>query len=367
MGIPHPATRGGPPTHLPLLVNFIRHHPDFLIRTFYYGSRRSGVVDHECIVKKIFVTVYTYIEFLWHVLMFRPHVIHLNTAFGCYALLRDAPIALTAWLFRLNLLSKLHGSLDEIIHSRNPAICALSWILFKGSRIIGVLTETERREFESQYRLGNKLRLVKNMVPPLATTTECTQYTFPKNDTHALFVSRIDPRKGLVDLIDALPLIVEDLPSFRVIVAGDGPSLEECKQAAENNGSSRYIYWLGWVDPSLFGELYSVAQLFIFPTNYSEGMPMALISAMQAGLPIITTRCKFANDFLIEDKHYLAINRRDPVDIQKQVIRLLNNKELQRHMKAENLKFVSAYSTESVGYEYVRLYNELSGTYRNDR
>ena len=242
MGIPHPATRGGPPTHLPLLVDFLRRHPDFSIRTFYYGSRKYGVVAHESMLTKILVTSLTYLEFLWHLVLFRPHVIHLNTAFASYTLLRDAPFALTAWLFRLKLLFKTHGSLEEIILSKNPAIRALSWVFFKGASIVGVLSETERREFQSQHKVGNKLRVVKNILPPLPTTQD-SQYSFPANCTYGLFVSRIDPRKGLADLIEALPSIVREVPSFRMIVAGDGPSAEECRQAAERNGSSRCIYW----------------------------------------------------------------------------------------------------------------------------
>jgi glycosyltransferase involved in cell wall biosynthesis len=358
MGIPHPRTKGGPPAEVPLLVAYLRSHPEFSIRTFYYGSRHNGVEAQESIPIKVLATLTTYIEFLWHLAIFKPHVIHINTAFGSYSLLRDAPFALTAWLFRLKLLFKMHGSLDEIVHSPSPTIRSLSWVFFKGASIVGVLSETERREFQSRY--GNKVRLVKNIISSSITNRD-NQYAFPPDCIYGLFVSRIDPRKGLSDLIAALPSIVSEVPSFRIIVAGDGPSMEECRQAAEKNGSHQYIYWLGWVDADSLGELFSIAHVFIFPTNYPEGMPIALLSAMQAGLPIVTTKCRFVNDFLVEGKNYVAINKGDPADMHRQVVRLLNDPELQNRMRVENPLFVNGYGIETVGEEFVRLYNELTG------
>jgi glycosyltransferase involved in cell wall biosynthesis len=176
---------------------------------------------------------------------------------------------------------------------------------------------------------------------------------------YGLFVSRIDPRKGLSDLIEAMPGIVKEIPSFRLIVAGDGPSMKECRDLAERNGSNQYIFWLGWVYGASIAELFSAAKFFIFPTNYSEGMPMALIGAMQAGLPIITTRCRFVGDFLVEGRNYLAINKQDPVDIQRKVVQLLSDSEIQNRMRFENPEFAKKYTAESVGNEYVQLYDEL--------
>jgi glycosyltransferase involved in cell wall biosynthesis len=106
-----------------------------------------------------------------------------------------------------------------------------------------------------------------------------------------LFLSRVDPKKGLHLLLDALAQRPEMRERWRLVVVGDGPSeyrrqLEE--QAARNEAALPLIDWVGpvWGDrrwPYLQG-----ADLFCLPTH-SENFGIAVLESFHVGTPVLTT------------------------------------------------------------------------------
>lgn len=85
MGIPSKKIRiGGPITHLPYLVNYFEENNQYTIHTFTYGSKINddSIIDkRESIIGKIINTLKVFLIFVYHVIVFRPHIIHINTAF----------------------------------------------------------------------------------------------------------------------------------------------------------------------------------------------------------------------------------------------------------------------------------------------
>src|SRR6266545_3678583 len=86
---PNPNLQGGMPTHLPLLEAELRKH--ITLETFEYGRKR----DFEGIAAKIFGRLQDLLHLKKKILSFRPDLIHHNTAFDNFSLLRDAPLV---WL-----------------------------------------------------------------------------------------------------------------------------------------------------------------------------------------------------------------------------------------------------------------------------
>ena len=95
-----------------------------------------------------------------------------------------------------------------------------------------------------------------------------------------LFVGRISPEKGLVDLLHIWPR------DESLTVVGDGPE----RQAAEKVASERQltVRFLGQRDSQEVGQLMSESLSLIFPSKALEGAPLVYGEAMQVGLPLIT-------------------------------------------------------------------------------
>jgi len=77
-----------------------------------------------------------------------------------------------------------------------------------------------------------------------------------------LWAGRIEARKGLPLLIEAVAQAAD--MDFRVIVAGDGPQLEHCRELTERLGMFGRIEFAGRVPPQRMAELFRVADAFVF-------------------------------------------------------------------------------------------------------
>ena len=102
--------------------------------------------------------------------------------------------------------------------------------------------------------------------------------------TGFLFVGRLSPEKGVGTLIDAAPLLE---PGIEIRVAGDGPDAGRLRDAA-----ARYpaLQPLGRLDAAAVQAGMAASLAVVFPSLWYEGMPMTILEAFAAGVPVIAAR-----------------------------------------------------------------------------
>jgi glycosyltransferase involved in cell wall biosynthesis len=101
--------------------------------------------------------------------------------------------------------------------------------------------------------------------------------------------------KGHADLIRAFGLLKDDFPAARLVLAGDGPTLPECRALAEGLGLSGRVIFLGRV--AEVAPILQASDLFALASRH-EGLPTAILEAMAASLPIIATAWEGASETL---------------------------------------------------------------------
>ena len=101
-----------------------------------------------------------------------------------------------------------------------------------------------------------------------------------------LFVGRLEPRKGILLLIEALAIA----PGATLVVCGDGPE----RAAAEALAAAKRVpvRFTGALDDAARLALYGEADLFCAPSPYGESYGLVIAEAMAAGLPVVAA----AND-----------------------------------------------------------------------
>ena len=99
-------------------------------------------------------------------------------------------------------------------------------------------------------------------------------------------VGRLFIQKGQRYLIEALPILKNDFPDIRLIIAGDGPLLHELESLASRLGVKDNIIFAGTRRD--VPEIISLLDVFVFPSVW-EGFGNALIEAMSAGKPVIAS------------------------------------------------------------------------------
>lgn len=105
-------------------------------------------------------------------------------------------------------------------------------------------------------------------------------------------VGRFSPEKGQRSMIDAAQMLLPQQPSLTWLLAGDGVLLDEMKRYAAGRGVANIVF-TGRV--SDVDELLAASDIFVMPSDY-EGMPNAMMEAMAAGLPCVSTRLSGAVD-----------------------------------------------------------------------
>lgn len=96
--------------------------------------------------------------------------------------------------------------------------------------------------------------------------------------------------KGAFDLLEATRRLTRDdgAHSIRVVMAGHG-ELDEARRLAAEQDLSSIVEITGWVGAERKMKLLRESDLFVLP-SYHEGLPISLLEAMAAGLPVIATR-----------------------------------------------------------------------------
>lgn len=106
---------------------------------------------------------------------------------------------------------------------------------------------------------------------------------------HAAALGRLGTRKGTFDILAAIGRLSPEVRArLRLVLAGDGEVDDVRAEAAVLNAAGARIEVRDWIGPSERDELLAASSVFLLP-SYDEGLPMALLEAMAAGLAPITT------------------------------------------------------------------------------
>jgi glycosyltransferase involved in cell wall biosynthesis len=105
-------------------------------------------------------------------------------------------------------------------------------------------------------------------------------------------VAALEPRKGIDLLVRALRSLPEDV---QAVVAGEGPEAARLRELAHAVGVARRVHWLG-ARPDV-PDLLADGAAFVLPTR-QDSIPNALLEAMAAGVPVVTTSGNGAEEAL---------------------------------------------------------------------
>lgn len=107
--------------------------------------------------------------------------------------------------------------------------------------------------------------------------------------TRALFVGRLAAVKGIPVLFHAVQGLLPDIPGFHLTLVGDGPERKVLESMARKMGLAKNIHFLGYKSQNEVAQLLREHDLLVLP-SFAEGVPVVLMEAMAAELPVVTTQ-----------------------------------------------------------------------------
>lgn len=141
------------------------------------------------------------------------------------------------------------------------------------------------------------------------------------------------------------------------IVCGVGPEEENLVKLAEKLGVSSQVHFMGYRTD--MAEVMSSSDVFTM-MSFREGLPRAVMEAMDSGLPCVGSDTRGIRDLIDENGGFIC-NALDPTTFSKAFSILIDNPDMRKKMGEYNREKVKVYSSEVVKEELYQIYKEAFG------
>ena len=178
-----------------------------------------------------------------------------------------------------------------------------------------------------------------------------------------LTVGRLNVMKGHRYLVDAVAALAAQVPDLAVVVVGGGHLHAELQAQAASLGVAHVV--------SLPGQradargLLDAADVFVLPSRH-EGMPLALLEAMEAGLPVVATRVIGIEEVVEHGRTGLLVRPRDPAALGSALGQLLADADLRRAMgRAGRRRYQAGFTSRLTAQRTLAVYEDVLARVRD--
>jgi colanic acid/amylovoran biosynthesis glycosyltransferase len=180
-----------------------------------------------------------------------------------------------------------------------------------------------------------------------------------------LTVGRLVEKKGHEYAIKAISKIVKKYNKIEYIIAGEGSLRNELEELVEDLHIKRYVKFLGAVEQKEVLKLYQQAHIFVLPSvtasnGDQEGIPVVLMEAQAAGLPIISTYHTGIPEGVLDGKSGFLVPERDVDALTEKLEYLIEHPEIWPDMGQYGRKFIEEhYDMNKLNRRLVEIYQNL--------
>lgn len=280
---------------------------------------------------------------LWKELSaYKPNIVHTHLSACVYC----APWIL---LHKEKMLHTIHNMPKyELIMPKKKIMS----FMYKIGKAIPVAISKEIQDMMTEeYKLKNKAELIYNPVD--------VDKFYKDNENHEgiylITAGRLSKQKNQKLLIDAIKVLCREYKNISLRILGDGPLRDELKDYVQNNGLDKAIHFEGNVDH--VEEYFSKSDIFVLTSSY-EGLPLVILEAMAAQLPIISTDVGGIKDIVTNNGILVEAENID--ELVNALRELIEDKRLREKLGRNSLKNVQSYDSKIIADQYIELYMKYS-------
>ena len=278
-------------------------------------------------------------------------------------------------------LSQARRILDEeqfdLLHFHEPFVPFLSPVLLEASHSVNVATFHAYGGFSFSYEFGSRVMgpLARRLHGRIAVSAAARHFIdryFPGDykvipngvdveryrravpiaryqdgARNLLFLGRLEPRKGLLDLLKAYRLLRASGLECRLLVAGSGPQEREARRYVMTRRLGG-VEFLGRVDDDEKAALYRTADVYVSPATGGESFGIVLLEAMAAGTPVVCSDIHGYKGVVRRGREGLLVPPRKPKALATALGHLLAEPEMATRMGAAGQVRAEEFSWERV-------------------
>lgn len=175
-----------------------------------------------------------------------------------------------------------------------------------------------------------------------------------QDDFVMIYPAELLPRKRQEWLINTLASLMKENNKFHLLLPGKDSMNGFCQNLAENLGLGEQIHFLGFRRD--IPKLIKISDMAV-TSSHQEGLPVNVMEAIYAGLPIVATKCRGNADLIDVDKNGYIVGIDDKDGFCEKVLKVYNmSVEEKEEIKAYDREVIKKYLLENVLQRTIEIY-----------
>lgn len=206
----------------------------------------------------------------------KPDVVHINTAFVKLSILRDAALVFAAKRAGAAVLLHPNGGRFLIEDFKDEFLESVAVKMMRRADKILVLSEFEKENLTRRWK-----NLNIEILPNAISTDKIPKVEKNSGKKVIIFFGRIHESKGLHEIIEACRILKNENIDFKFKCFGTGPEKDFFVREMSKVLGENFFYGDVAAGQKKWREL-AEADIFLLPSRYGEGLPLAMLEAMAA-------------------------------------------------------------------------------------
>lgn len=325
-----------------------------VVRFDYLGKHRFGGLAR--MVLNVLNLLLLSFNFMYRTIEWRPDIVHIQTNSGL-GLFEKYWIALLGKSMKRKVLLHVHGGNLRDFYYKSPGVSRR--IIRSGASLCDRIVTASPFMKETWELIGvstDRIALISNAVP----IPEASNAHSSGGETTILFLTRIVPAKGILELIDAVRELRRAGKSVRLrIVGAEERETQQVKDYLAEAGAGDFVEYVGPVPEAEKQVEYWGADIFAFPTHV-EDQSYAVMEAMSYGLPCVASDVGGVPSLIRSGEHGLLVPAKDVDALAAALERLVDNKALAKELGAAARKRIeSEFTWAQCGTRMLGLYEDV--------
>jgi len=236
-------------------------------------------------------------------------VVHINTALNPLSIARDFFFVNAARIKRRPILLHLHGGRFLAEDFQNLLLKKLTEKMLRTASVILVLSELEKQTITNRWKSLN-VHVLENAVAVDEIGKLERFENERENEKTIIFLGRLHESKGLREIIEACRRLKDENFHFRFKCFGTG-ELKDFFVGEMTSILGENFFYGGVISGEEKWKQLSQSDIFLLPSKYGEGLPMAMLEAMVAGCIVVVSEMASVgavikdgvNGFLVEPRN----------------------------------------------------------------
>jgi len=155
------------------------------------------------------------------------------------------------------------------------------------------------------------------------------QLGWPADSVVAIYVGGLVETKGMAELVAAAEPLLARHKRFRLVCVGDGPCRDQLFALGTRLARAGAVVLPGPVAPEEVPRLLQASD-FLVLSSHSEGMPQAVLEAMNCGLPVVATRAGGIPEAVMDGETGLLVEAKDADGLRDAMARMITDEAFRR-------------------------------------